>query len=359
MSAPHDYPLLVLDPQRKAARPWAGIAACCSLAVIAGSVSDTAHDAEVALGTLTVALLLGVVLGNAMPARADTWAVGVAFSKKHVLRLGVILFGFRLTVHDFQAGGFPILLIDALVLTSTFALAMFAGMRILKLDPVTSALIGAGASICGASAVLATAPIVGAGAAQASVAMATVAVFGTAALLLYPALYRLNAELGWLPGGASGYGVYIGSTVHEVAQVVAIANASATATQDPAVVTKMGRVALLAPFLLSLALWKRKGCTEASGKTSLASAIPWFPALFAVAVLVNSFAPIGEARHAIEAFDTLVLATAMAALGIATRLSAIRAAGAKPLVLAGVLFGWLVVAGGFINLGVTKLVGSL
>ena len=359
MAESPDYPLLVLEPQRRAARPWAGLAACCALAVIADGLSVAAHGSGVAIGTLTVALLLGLVLGNAIPARVDTWTAGISFSKKHVLRLGVVLFGFRLTVHDFQAGGLPILLIDALVLTSTFALAMYAGIRILKLDPVTSALIGAGASICGASAVLATAPIVGAKAAQVAVAMATVAVFGTAARLLYPALYRLNAELGWLPGGASGYGVYIGSTVHEVAQVVAIANASASATQDPAVVTKMGRVALLAPFLLSLALWRRKNCTQASDKPSLASAIPWFPALFAVAVLVNSVAPIESARHAIAALDTLVLAMAMAALGLAARISAIKAAGLKPLVLAGVLFVWLVVAGGFINLGVTKLVGPL
>ena len=259
---------------------------------------------------------------------------------------------------DFQAGGFSIVLIDALVLTSTFVLAMVVGVRVLKLDWATSTLIGAGASICGASAILATAPVIGAKAAQASIAVATVAVFGTAALLLYPALYRLNMDIGWLPGGAHGYGVFIGSTVHEVAQVVAIANASGTATSGPAVVAKMGRVALLAPFLVALALWKRK-VQGGAGSGSIGSAMPWFPALFALAILLNSFLPDAQARAAIGRIDSVALGVAMAALGLATRFSVIRAAGPKPLVLAGALFLWLVVAGALINSGVTTLLASI
>jgi uncharacterized integral membrane protein (TIGR00698 family) len=354
------YPLVVIfgsPPARS--RAWIGVLACLAVALGAEAVSGVARSQGITLGALTVALIFGVSIGNAAPGRISSWGEGVTFAKKHLLRLGIVLYGFRLTLSDFEAGGLSILMIDFLVLLSTFVLAMWLGVRVLKLDVATAALIGAGASICGASAVLATAPVIGAKSAQASIAVSTVAVFGTAALLLYPALYRLNAELAWLPGGAHGYGVYIGSTVHEVGQVVAIANATGTATADPAVVTKMGRVALLAPFLLALAAWRRKtsGASDECA-TRLRDAMPWFPVLFAFAVLVNSLAPLQSVRPALGWLDTLALATAMAALGLSTPLSALKAAGPKPLVLAGALFVWLVIAGALINAAVSTLAAS-
>ena len=353
------YPLHVIGPSPVRSRAWVGVLACLGVALAAEAVSGLARTQGITLGALTVALILGVSVGNATPRRTGSWSEGVIFAKKHLLRFGIVLYGFRLTLTDFEAGGLSILMIDSLVLLSTFSLAMLFGVRVLKLDVTTAALIGAGASICGASAVLATAPVIGAKAAQASIAVSTVAVFGTAALLLYPALYRLNAEQAWLPGGAHGYGVYIGSTVHEVGQVVAIANATGTATADTAVVAKMGRVALLAPFLLALALWRRKA-SGASDEcvTRLRDAMPWFPVLFVFAVLVNSFAPLESVRPAIGWLDTLALAMAMAALGISTRLDALKAAGPKPLVLAGALFVWLVIAGALINVAVSTLAAS-
>lgn len=345
-----------------------GIALCVVLAAAAGAISTTALSYGMTLGALTVALILGVAFGNALPQHADAWGNGISFSKKFLLRLGIVLYGFRLTLVDLQAGGIAMVLIDALVVVSTFFLAVQIGVRVFKLDLDTATLIGAGSSICGASAILATAGVIRATSSQTAVAISTVAVFGTAALLLYPFLSQLTLGLSWLPGGLHGYGVFIGSTVHEVGQVIAIASATGSAAADPAIVTKMGRVALLAPFLVALTFWRRpSGANEplnTASETQLPSAhwfaaLPWFPFLFAAAVLVNSIAPVQEARAAIAWVDALVLGAAMVALGASTRLAAIRQAGAKPLLLAGVLFVWLVIAGAFINVGVPALVRAL
>ena len=354
---------LVAPFEERSAKPfgtWIGVAVCFALAIAASLVSRYAQSNGMTVGTLTVALVFGVLLGNLLPRQTDACTGGISFSKKFLLRLGIVLYGFRLTLADFEAGGIAMVLIDSLVVLSTFFLAVQIGVRLLKLDRDTATLIGAGSSICGASAVLAAAGVIRATPAQTAVAISTVAVFGTAALLLYPLLSHLSLSGVLLPGGVRGYGVFIGSTVHEVAQVIAIASASGSDAADPAIVTKMGRVALLSPFLAALAFWRRRPAEEPRGATGhWSSALPWFPFLFAAAVLVNSLAPVREARSAIGWVDGMGLATAMVALGASTRLAAIRQAGPKPLLLAGCLFIWLVLAGALINAAVTTFVSSI
>lgn len=117
------------------------------------------------------------------------------------------------------------------------------------LDRHTSRLIGAGSSICGAAAVLATEPVVKAEASKVTVAVATVVIFGTIAIFLYPAMYPLLAH--WF--SPETYGIYIGSTMHEVAQVVAAGHAINPDAENAAVIAKMLRVMMLAPFLILLA----------------------------------------------------------------------------------------------------------
>ena len=135
----------------------------------------------------------------------------------------MVLYGLRLTVQDIGHVGMVGVATDALVLGSTFGLACLIGIKWLRLDPKTAMLIGAGSSICGAAAVMAAEPVVKARAEQVTVAVATVVVFGTVAIFLYPALFELNQQWQLVPGGADGFGIYIGSTLHEVAQVVAAA----------------------------------------------------------------------------------------------------------------------------------------
>ena len=144
---------------------------------------------------LTLAILLGMVLGNTIyPHIWKSCDGGVLFAKQYLLRLGIILYGFRLTFSQIADVGISGIIIDVLTLSSTFLLACFLGQKVFGLDKHTSWLIGAGSSICGAAAVLATEPVVKAEASKVTVAVATVVIFGTVAIFLYPAIYPLMSQ---------------------------------------------------------------------------------------------------------------------------------------------------------------------
>ncbi|SDL51469.1 conserved hypothetical integral membrane protein [Janthinobacterium sp. OK676] len=310
------------------------------------------------MSALTLAIMLGIVLGNSVYGRlAPTCGAGVAFSKQTLLRLGIILYGFRLTFQDIGQVGLAGIAIDALVLASTFGLAMFLGTRVFKLERNSAILIGAGSSICGAAAVMATEPVVKGRSEDVTVAVSTVVVFGTIAIFLYPLLYQLN--LGWHVLGAAptAFGVYIGSTVHEVAQVVAAGKSIGQEAANAAVIAKMVRVMMLAPFLVILSAVLARGKAKSGGHDKATKlAIPWFAFIFIGVVAFNSLGllPAG-AVAAITDLDTALLAMAMAALGLTTHMSAIRRAGIKPLLLAGLLFCWLIAGGAAINHVITSL----
>lgn len=323
------------------------------LGVAAQGIARAARLETWGMGTLTVAILLGIAVGNTMYARiAPACAPGVDFSRQRLLRLGVVLYGFHLTLQDILQVGPGGMLLDVLMMMSTFGLAWLLGTRLFKLDRKTAMLIGIGSSVCGAAAVMAGQPVVRGRAEQVTVAISTVLVFGTIATLLYPVLYRLNLHIGWLPASQAVFGMYTGATVHEVAQVVAAARSVGERAADVAVIVKMVRVMLLAPFLVALSFylsWERRraGGTSASARGIV---VPWFAVWFFAVMLFHSALPLPrDAVRVIVGADTLLLATAMAALGLATHVSAIRRAGYRPLLLAATLFAWLVGGGAVVG----------
>ncbi|EOW6720320.1 YeiH family putative sulfate export transporter [Cronobacter dublinensis] len=303
---------------------------------------------------LTLAILGGMIIGNTLYPRLHSHCDGgVLFAKQHLLRLGIILYGFRLTFWQIADVGASGMLVDALTLASTFTLACWLGQKVFKLDRETSWLIGAGSSICGAAAVLATEPVVKAQASKVTVAVATVVIFGTLAIFVYPLLWPWLAP--WF--SEQSFGVYIGSTVHEVAQVVAAGHAVSPDTENAAVIAKMLRVMMLAPFLLLLA-GRVKQLAPRGGEQAGKITIPWFALLFIAVAAFNSLHLLpASVVQALVTLDTVLLAMAMAALGLTTHVSALKNAGVRPLLMALVLFVWLIVGGGAINLAVTHLLG--
>ena len=189
-------------------------------------------------------------------------------------------------------------------------------------------------------------------------------VFGTLSIFLYPVLFQLNQAWGVIPGGAKGFGQYAGSTIHEVAQVVAAARSIGPEAADAAVIAKMVRVMMLAPFLLLLSAWMARsgGARAATGAGGARSkrkiTVPWFAFGFLAVVLLHSqqWLP-APFVHFVTEIDTGLLAMAMAALGLSTHFGAIRKAGAKPLLLALILFGWLLAGGALINHWVPVVLG--
>lgn len=341
-----------------------GLILCAALAGLGSQLGDTAWLHNHGFSALTLAIVLGMLVGNTIYHRfAASSAPGVLFSKQTLLKLGVVLYGLRLTIQDISQVGVAGVVIDAIVLCSTFALACWIGTRRLGMDRKTVILIGAGSSICGAAAVMAAEPVVKARAEQVTVAVATVVVFGTVAIFVYPVLFELSQRWNLIPGGASGFGIFAGSTIHEVAQVVAAAQSVGPEAADTAVIAKMVRVMMLAPFLIGLSAWVARSHTRKDRSNSAAShmggkiTIPWFAFGFVGLVLFNSLHLLPEAAVTIAIqIDTILLAMAMAALGLSTHLGAIRKAGPKPLLLALILFGWLVVGGGVINRSVHALI---
>ncbi|MGP5133017.1 YeiH family protein [Psychrobacter cibarius] len=324
------------------------------------SVNTWTNGRIVGLSSLTLAILIGMVLGNTVyPSLAERLSVGVAFAKGQILRLAIMLYGFKLTLTQVSSVGLSAVMSDALVLTSTFLLTYWIGTRWLKVDKQTTLLIGSGASICGAAAVIAAEPVVKAEAHKVTIAVATVVVFGTVAMLLYPFLYHLGWLQPWL--NAQQYGIYTGSTIHEVAQVVVAGNAVSPEVGDTAVVTKMIRVMMLAPFLLILSFALTKGSSDNGKKPSFINRVqqvkvPWFAFIFIAIVLLHTWVPMSASfERSMVMLDDVLLTMAMFALGLTTHLGAIKQAGVKPLILGAIMFAWLIVGGGLINIGISFL----
>jgi len=341
------------NTHRMTSKYLAGIALTLSIAATSLLIAQINWLQSHAIGALTLAILFGIVIGNTLyPKIAENSAHGVLFAKQRLLQLGIIFYGFRLTFDDISHVGLHGVIIDAVVLISTFAIAWTIGRKVFKLDTNTVILIGAGSSICGAAAVMATEPVVKGRAEQVSVAVSTVLVFGTISMLLYPALFQWNLSWSFLPTSAEAFGIFTGSTVHEVAQVVAAATPLGDAASNTAVITKMVRVMMLAPFLVALSIYvaSNKTVKHIANTQKPKITIPWFALIFVLVTGLHSLniIPKNIVAAAVN-LDTLFLAMAMAALGLGTHVSAIKKAGLKPLLLGGLLFSWLIVGGTLIN----------
>lgn len=322
--------------------------------IMGKAVASFSPIAEKAISNpLLVAIVIGLILGNTVYAKVrPTVAPGIELAKKQVLRIAIVLYGFRLTFSELIDVGVGALIIDVIIVFGTFFLAVWMGKRLFNVDSQTSMLIGAGASICGAAAVLATDPVVKAPAHKVSVALATVVLFGTVSMFLYPVIY----SLGILPFTASEFGVYIGATVHEVAQVAAAGGVISTDVMNTAVITKMARVMLLAPFLLMLTYLMQRQEAEAGGKGKIT--VPWFAIGFVIVVGLHSLPIWPEVFvKSVIWLDTLLLCMAMGALGLSTHFGDMKQVGVAPFKLAGAILVWLIVGGAIITMIVDALIG--
>ncbi len=334
------------------------------LTALAIYIGDIPWFSSMGLGALTLAILFGIIVGNTFYPVAKPYSdEGVKFAKHYLLRTGIILYGFRLTFQQIADVGATGLIIDAIMLTSTFLIAMWVGRKYFGLDEQTVILIGAGSSICGAAAVMATEPVVKAQASQVAVAVSTVVIFGTIGIFLYPWFYHLNAFAGWLPFTEETFGIFSGSTIHEVAQVVAVGHSISPDAENAAVISKMIRVMMLAPFLIILSTYlskkKSKANNGAQDTEKSPITIPWFAVFFILMAGFNSFNLIPASIVSyIVTIDTVLLAMAMVALGLTTHISAIRQAGVKPLLLALFLFFWLTLGGAVINIFIQSVLMS-
>ncbi|MGN0228305.1 MAG: YeiH family protein [Muribaculaceae bacterium] len=329
-----------------------GILLIMLFALSAFFVADFQWVKALSLSPLIVGIILGMIYANTLRRfMPQQWAAGIKICTKQVLRTGIVLYGFRLTIQDVTNIGLSALWVDCLVIIGTLALGMLFG-RLLKMDRDTALLTSTGSAICGAAAVLGAEPVVRCEAHKTAVAVSTVVIFGTLSMFLYPIIYRT----GILDLTTQQWAIYTGGTLHEVAHVVGAGNAmdpdGLLHIADQATITKMIRVMLLAPVLLVMAFVLARGANSEDGKRKIA--VPWFAFGFIGIICLNSliqslsFIP-AETLTAglgyINSFDTFLLTMAMTALGTDTGIEKFKAAGAKPFVLALMIYGWLLVGG--------------
>ncbi len=298
---------------------------------------------DLSFSPLIIGIILGMIYANTLRSQLpETWAPGIQYCSKRILRLGIILYGFRLTFQDVVAVGTAGIVVDLIIVTLTILGGVWIG-KMLKMDKETALLTSIGSSICGAAAVLGAEATLRTKPYKTAVSVATVVIFGTISMFLYPALYRA----GVFSLEPSQMGIYTGSALHEVAHVVGAGNAMGEEIAGIAIIVKMIRVMLLVPVLLILSWWVASTARKSSGEGGKGKiAIPWFAFGFLLVIGFNSFGLLpAEMVSWINDFDTYLLTMAMAALGAETSFDKFKKAGAKPFILATCLFAWLFGAG--------------
>ena len=322
-----------------------GILLMALFACAAFYIGDMDFVKSLSLSPMIVGIILGMLYANSLRNHLpETWTPGIAFCSKRILRLGIILYGFRLTFQDITAVGLPAVCIDAIVVTATILIGIGVG-RLLKMDRGIALLASVGSAICGAAAILGTESAIKVKPYKPAVAVATVVIFGTLAMFVYPMLYKAGVfEL--TPGEM---GIFTGSTVHEVAHVVGAGNAMGKEVSDSAIIVKMIRVMMLVPVLLVIS-WdvarqaRRHPENDEMGRGKIQ--IPWFALLFLAVICFNSLNLLPEGVVSfINTLCTFLLTMAMTALGAETSIEKFKKAGAKPFALAAILFVWLIGAG--------------
>ncbi|NOX16695.1 MAG: YeiH family putative sulfate export transporter [Chlorobi bacterium] len=313
-------------------------------------IADYPFLKSLAISPLIVGILIGVFYANTLRSKLpEEWAPGIIFSTKTLLRTAIVFYGFRLTFQNIADVGLSGILVSVIMVTTTFIIGYFTGTKIFKFDKDTTILISAGSSICGAAAVLATEPVINAKPYKSVIAVSTVVIFGTLSMFLYPLAYKA----GYIPFSASEMGLYIGGTIHEVAHVVGAGSAIGELTAKNAVIVKMLRVMLIAPFLIILSILIARTGEKIKDKKRVKITIPWFAVFFIFVAGFNSLnlLPAGVV-NGINSLDTFLLTMAMTALGMETNVSKFKGVGLKPVYIASVLYVWLILGGYF----VTKLI---
>lgn len=334
--------------QKKISNPLHGILLIVLFSFSAFYIADFEFIKNLSFSPLIVGIILGMLYANSLRNHLpETWVPGIKFCTKQVLRTGIVLYGFKLTFQSVINIGPQALLIDAIIVSATIIIGVFLG-KLLKMDKDTALLTSIGSSICGAAAVLGAEPVVKSQPYKAAVAVSTVVIFGTISMFLYPALYRA----GLFNLTVEQMGLYTGATLHEVAHVVGAGNAMGSNISDPAIIVKMIRVMMLAPVLVVLSFLLSRFAAAGINKECRVKSeitIPWFAFLFLAVIGFNSLDLLPKGLvTTINHLDTFLLTMAMTALGAESSFEKFKKAGAKPFLLAFLLYAWLFFGGYFL-----------
>ncbi|WP_338779063.1 YeiH family protein [Metabacillus sp. FJAT-52054] len=279
------------------------------------------------LGQLVIALMLGMAWRAVFGVKEDL-IPGVSFSSKKLLRAGIILLGMRLNLADLYSAGWNVLAIS--VIHVVFALFVVYWLtQWLGVDKKLGLLTACGTAICGAAAIAAISPQLKANDDETAISAAVIAVLGTLFTLIYTLFYSL------LNLSPAEYGVFSGSTLHEVAHAVAAAAAGGGQAIDSAVLAKLTRVALLVPASIVIGLIMQKGKPRSGSYKGSLSIVPWFIFGFLAMSGLNTLGVVPEAaaKNMVD-LSYLLIAMAMAGLGMNVDVKTFRTLGLKTFIAA-------------------------
>jgi uncharacterized integral membrane protein (TIGR00698 family) len=300
-----------------------------SLALTAAVVSFAAASQNDKISPVTISLVLGVLAANTNLLSQGS-KPGIDFAARKLLRVGIILLGFRLALGDLQKiGSIKGLLAVALVVVVAFVGIALLG-RAMKLSGSLSLLVATGYSICGVSAIAAVRPLTAADEEEVAYAIGLVTLFGSLSMLVYPIIGDPILSL-----SAEQFGWWTGAAVHDVAQVVATSSSNGDLALEVAVVVKLARVVLLAPLVLAISLCQRGSVN--SEITKRPPIVPVFVILFVAAVVLRSANLLPSTLiDVINSLRSWLFTMAMFAVGSSVRLKSMFAMGGRPLVLGAV-----------------------
>ena len=308
------------------------------VAGIAVAIGFGVHAVASGLSPLTISLVVGVIVGNTgvLPSATDA---GLRFAARHVLRIGIVLLGLQLSLREVaHLGGKGFIAVIAVVVITFFGTQFIA--QWLGVSPGLGLLAATGYSICGVSAVSAMTGAVDGDEEDATYAIALVTLFGSISIFVLPIIGHL------FDMGNIRFGLWAGSAVHDVAQVVATSTAYSQESLKGAVIVKLTRVMLLAPLVALYAYNHRRASAhpDTHSHEQRVAPLPLFIVLFLAMVCVRTTGAVSDdVLSFIKNIEKICLALALVGLGASVKISKLRVLGARPLVL-GVL-SWLLVMG--------------
>ena len=303
-----------------------------AVAVLAGLAYAATRVLPGIFGAATIGLFLGMLVANV--GHNPALDAGAKLARAWFLPVGIVLLGARLSLADILStglGAISVLVIDiTLVLLVTLTLARFMGM-----SARLGTLIGVGTAICGNTAIIATAPVIKADDREVSFAVATITLFGTAAVIVFP-----------LIGHALGmsdnlFGHWAGAAVNDTSQVTATAFSYSVPAGETATIVKLTRNTLMVPVIFLVGTWfaTRGSADDDAGqrrslRTSARKAIPPFLLGFLALALINSAGLIpNDVADAMVQLSQVFIVAALVGVGLSTRLSALRKTGPAPFVM--------------------------
>ncbi|QPR38268.1 YeiH family protein [Brevibacterium casei] len=312
------------------------------LAALAAAIAWPLSALAPVVSPLLVAIVLGIVLGNAVPTLPAAFRPGLDFAAKPLLRLGIVALGAQVVLGDILDLGWPVLVLAAVVVAVGIATSVLLA-RVTRVDGDLALLIGCGFGICGAAAVAGIESTMRAKKEDVAAAIGLVVLFGTAMIAVVP---LISGGLGLDEATA---GMWAGASTHEVAQVVAIGGIIGPAALEVAVLVKLARVIMLAPTVAILELVMRR--SEARVRTASAEAgdesavpapagqrppiVPLFVIGFLLMAGLRTVGLLPEmAVTELGIVQTVCLSMAMFALGRGVQWRALRSLGGGPIALA-------------------------